>query len=1008
MGSSSSKFRKYLQNGEEYAALQIFQNSLELQHSLDPNSSYGDSLKHNNPLHLAAHHAMKPLLRIFLTELKGNPNKQNALGETPLHLVCQGDDCVKNQTNQERRAACLNLLLQWKHHSNSEKKLKLDCVDNEGNTALHYAAASGLRRCVELLVMHGAPLFIENKSSETVCDLAVKNKHEDLAQFLEIKMLFYTDSTEDALPPTEEDSSQGEAISGLRSQDLQEAKDQLLVETSDMFHVPLFTAEVLLRNYEWSRQSLLDSWIKDPIACCKEVGISPPSSALNFSPTKDSLKTCCEQIQNEYQSESLNSPSRTIEVKEETMCDICATDLIVADTIQVPCAHLFCKECWNVYLTAKIVDGETHNILCPAYGCSYVVPVDVIEKLVSPDMVKRYLQFDIKAFVESNPTMKWCPYPACARAVKLPDIEKINDELLAISFSIPPSLSHSIDCGNGHYFCWECLGEAHAPCGCEKWREWHNKIAEIKPQELKNTYSESEEAENSLWMVTNSKPCPNCKCPIQRNEGCNHMKCTKCKYEFCWVCLESWKKHSPTTGGYFRCNRHEAVKRAEVKAEALITQAEERNKQMQELKRFLQYYTRFKNHETSYKFEEPFIKTIQDKMNILTAAMDTATAESVNMSFLEDAIYELLRARRILCGSYVYGFYLEDNGYNKTIFEYLQGELEESSGKLSEAIARTYIQTPQSKIMQMVSNVKRKRLDLLSAVHKGLIPPETPPSMRKRRRHCIPGLMGLDPIDDPLLSQAILDSLETVDPNDPWVINQHGKHTNVAAVCDWPDVDSEEEDTSRQTILASVLGECSREGCKKPRAKNKRTGAIHEYCSLPCKHWELLKPPESVKVVAVIDPAIENLITFELSKLQMPQSELSDFNINNSDREVSEETSVKTPTGSNSIDNDEQEENSETVVPLSSLENTLEQMINSSGNGNEEEICNMPSLEQQENPMSEGLNDTNINFYLKNIDGNSKNINEQIESHSKTEKELFKVLKTDEVNDSNEGKENIS
>jgi len=30
---------------------------------------------------------------------------------------------------------------------------------------------------------------------------------------------------------------------------LQEAKDQLLVETSDMLHVPLFTAEALLRNH---------------------------------------------------------------------------------------------------------------------------------------------------------------------------------------------------------------------------------------------------------------------------------------------------------------------------------------------------------------------------------------------------------------------------------------------------------------------------------------------------------------------------------------------------------------------------------------------------------------------------------------------------------------------------------------------------------------------------------------------------------------------------------------
>lgn len=63
--------------------------------------------------------------RIFLTELNGNPNKQNALGETPLHLVCQGDitRCI---ANLERRAACLNLLLQW--HT-AEEKLDLACED---------------------------------------------------------------------------------------------------------------------------------------------------------------------------------------------------------------------------------------------------------------------------------------------------------------------------------------------------------------------------------------------------------------------------------------------------------------------------------------------------------------------------------------------------------------------------------------------------------------------------------------------------------------------------------------------------------------------------------------------------------------------------------------------------------------------------------------------------------------------------------------------------------------
>lgn len=52
--------------------------------------------------------------------------------------------------------------------------------------------------------------------------------------------------------------------------------------------------------------------------------------------------------------------------------------------------------CLLRFLNLKIQEGEAHNIFCPAFDCYQLVPVEVIESVVSREMDKRYLQFDIK------------------------------------------------------------------------------------------------------------------------------------------------------------------------------------------------------------------------------------------------------------------------------------------------------------------------------------------------------------------------------------------------------------------------------------------------------------------------------------------------------------------------------------------------------------------------------------------------------------------------------------
>ena len=46
----------------------------------------------------------------------------------------------------------------------------------------------------------------------------------------------------------------------LRTQDLQEAKDQIIVEVADTLGVPLYSAENLLSQNFWSREAVLEKW----------------------------------------------------------------------------------------------------------------------------------------------------------------------------------------------------------------------------------------------------------------------------------------------------------------------------------------------------------------------------------------------------------------------------------------------------------------------------------------------------------------------------------------------------------------------------------------------------------------------------------------------------------------------------------------------------------------------------------------------------------------------------
>lgn len=56
------------------------------------------------------------------------------------------------------------------------------------------------------------------------------------------------------------------------------------------------------------------------------------------------------------------------------------------------------------------------------------------------------------------------------------------------------------------------------------------------------SYTHSTTAAGSMrYIAKHTKPCPKCKRPIERSDGCNKMHCEcragGCGVSFCWMCL---------------------------------------------------------------------------------------------------------------------------------------------------------------------------------------------------------------------------------------------------------------------------------------------------------------------------------------------------------------------------------------------------------------------------------------------------------------------------------------
>jgi ankyrin repeat/IBR domain-containing protein 1 len=537
MGNSESRFREAVHNGDFTRAYELFYNKKLIRDNIDPKEVcyQQDSAC---LLHYTARHAMQPLYEEFLDNRHVSPLITDKHFNNCLHLICSSD------RDDDIRCEMLKTTLsnQYLESSEASRSRAVSFCNSEGNTPLHLASCHGLNKCVQLLIEAGASPLVANNDQKTPIDMTTD---DTIASKLEAKIVFADTGLNDMdVSVTDTAGEMSSSNLAMKNQEIQSMKDLLVIETSELLGISLFTAEALLRTHEWSKESLVNEWMNDPKGTCEKAGVQLPAVL--------SIDNICQPVQ----------LARTISSTVD--CSICYID--ISRPAAIPCGHTFCNDCWKQYLHEKIKNGQVHNIVCPEYACYKLVPVEIVEELVSRDMATKYLQYDIKAFVDSNPNIRWCPFPGCGQALQKPPDEFVLEEGEG-GKDEGDRQALVVHCGQNHFFCWRCGEKAHEPCTCKVWKNWLIKVDELSIKIGSMSVKVREAASTSQWMLYNSKPCPNCNVPIEKNDGCNHMRCFKCRHDFCWVCLDHWKKHSTSTGGYYNCNRFEDIKKAEEKLE---------------------------------------------------------------------------------------------------------------------------------------------------------------------------------------------------------------------------------------------------------------------------------------------------------------------------------------------------------------------------------------------------------------------------------------------------------
>uniref|UniRef100_A0A0G4FSM7 RBR-type E3 ubiquitin transferase n=1 Tax=Chromera velia CCMP2878 TaxID=1169474 RepID=A0A0G4FSM7_9ALVE len=246
------------------------------------------------------------------------------------------------------------------------------------------------------------------------------------------------------------------------------------------------------------------------------------------------------------------------EISSRVVCLICYDKFAPSEICtKLSChkKHPFCTQCVSEFLRVQIEDGKVESLGCPmGFRCERLLSDVHIKELVSAQVYAKLERFRRRRRLSRDSRVIWCPSPDCEGYIKTPMLAAFCLSMMSCwrrpavgarrGATLPLCCGSCIGGGGRNRTpeadCPVCKTSLCSLCGTPAHRG--QPCPAPSPVELAEAGSD---AGMGLGAYTREEGhvvqlCPRCGVRTEKTGGCNHITCTSCRLDWCWLCRREY------------------------------------------------------------------------------------------------------------------------------------------------------------------------------------------------------------------------------------------------------------------------------------------------------------------------------------------------------------------------------------------------------------------------------------------------------------------------------------